>query len=250
MKLHILSDLHLEFGPFDMPAVDADVLILAGDTNLGAAGISEYAGLARRKRILYVAGNHEYYRHTFPGLNELLSDVSLECGIAFMENRALEIEGVRFLGCTLWTDFEVLGAAQKEIAALLAAQGMSDYQLILRSSHGGMLRPEDTIAAHHASVAFLRETMRQPFAGPTVVITHHAPSPKSIPKQFESDMLNCAFVSNLETLIEETQPDLWIHGHTHHCVDYKVGKTRVLSNQRGYPREDTGGFKADFVVEV
>src|SRR5688572_2867209 len=108
MKLHILSDLHLEFGPFDMPAVDADVLILAGDINLGPAGLNEYAGLARRKRILYVAGNHEYYRHTFPGLNEVLSDVALESGIAFLDNRAVEIDGVRFLGCTLWTDFEVL----------------------------------------------------------------------------------------------------------------------------------------------
>lgn len=250
MKLHILSDLHLEFGPFDMPVVDADVLILAGDINLGAAGINEYAGLARRKRILYVAGNHEYYRHTYPGLNELLYDVSLESGIAFMENRAVEIDGVRFVGCTLWTDFEVLGAAQKDIAALFAGQGMSDYQLILRSHSGGRLRPEDTIAAHHTSVAFLRETLAQRFDGPTVVITHHAPSPRSVPAKFESDMLNCAFVSNLEPLIEEMGPALWIHGHTHHCVDYLVGKTRVLSNQRGYPREDTGGFKADLVVEV
>lgn len=250
MKLHILSDLHLEFGAFTMPSVDADVLILAGDTNLGAAGIQEYAGLARRKRILYVAGNHEYYRYTFPGLNELLFDVATECGIAFMDNRVLEIDGVRFLGCTLWTDFEVLGAAQKDIAAVFAAQGMSDYQLILRSNDGGRLRPEDTIEAHHKSAAFLRDTLRQPFDGPTVVITHHAPSMRSIPPQFVNDMLNCAFVSNMEALIEETQPALWIHGHTHHCVDYQIGKTRVYANQRGYPKEDTGGFVADRIIEV
>src|ERR1700748_3240346 len=122
MKLLILSDLHLEFGPFDMPSIEADVLILTGDINLGVAGINHFAGIARRKSILYVAGNHEYYRHSFPGLNDLLTEASLESGIAFLENRVVEIDGVRFVGCTLWTDFEVLGAAQKDIAALFAQQ--------------------------------------------------------------------------------------------------------------------------------
>jgi Icc-related predicted phosphoesterase len=105
---------------------------------------------------------------------------------------------------------------------------------------GTRLLPSDTLAFHEAAVAWLDRTLAEPHNGPTVVVTHHAPSPRSVPHFYRGSLLSPAFNSNLEPLIRRYQPELWVHGHTHWSVDYAIGRTRLYSNQKGYPGEATG----------
>lgn len=128
MKIHLLSDLHTEFAPFDPPRTDADVVVLAGDTSRGTEGIALARAWFPGLPVLYVAGNHEYYGESFPRLNHKLRAAADEAGVLFMENREVVLGGVRFLGCTLWTDFELFGGRQESMAAAQAV--MNDFRLI------------------------------------------------------------------------------------------------------------------------
>ena len=114
--------------------------------------------------------------------------------------------------------------------------------------------PVDAQKLHNESLAFLEDAFAEPFDGPTVVVTHHAPSRLSIHKDFGGDRLNAAFASELDSLIARWQPHLWIHGHVHRSCDYSTGKTRVVCNPRGYDGGDKGpenkGSNMFKIVEV
>jgi Icc-related predicted phosphoesterase len=125
---------------------------------------------------------------------------------------------------------------------------------VIRIERGYKLRtllPTDTVRLHRASVAFLHKELSRPFDGATVIVTHHAPSPRSIASRFCGDPLNSAFASNLDPLISRHEPSLWIHGHMHDSFDYTIGRTRVVCNPRGYfPDQLNSQFDPTFVVEV
>jgi len=248
MRLHILSDLHLEFGPADVPDTDADAVVLAGDIHLGREGRRWIRRRFAGKPVVYVLGNHEFYRHAIPELTETLKRETAGSAIHLLENSALELDGVTFLGCTLWSDFRLAPNAQA--AMRVADKAMSDYCLIESSVEGRLLRPEDTAALHAESVEWLKRELKAHTPARTVVVTHHAPSPRSIPPHHQGSPLNGAFASNLDGLIEGSRVPLWIHGHTHHNADYRIGSTRVLSNQRGYPDGLVPGFNPGLIVEV
>ena len=110
-------------------------------------------------------------------------------------------------------------------------------------------RPQEALAVHEASRAFLEETLAEPFDGPSVVVTHHAPHPKSINERYALDPLNVAFASDLSEVILEGRPQLWLHGHTHTSSDYRIGATRIVANPHGYGRENPA-FDPSLVVEV
>ena len=113
------------------------------------------------------------------------------------------------------------------------------------------LEPGDTVQFHRRAVRFLETKLQESFAGPTVVITHHTPSPRSIARAFEGSLLNAAYCSDLEWLIEKYRPELWVHGHVHQFWDYEMGVTRVLCNPHGYMDvEEVEAFERDLVVEV
>ncbi len=249
MKIHVLSDLHTEFGRFEIPKTDADVLVLAGDIGAKISGL-EFAKTNLEIPVLYVAGNHEYYGATIPDLTEKLRVAARDSQVQFLENDVFIFENVRFLGCTLWTDFAILGLEQHALAMWDAEQKMNDYRLIRKSPNFNRLRPQDTASIHFASVAWLKSQLEIPFSGRTVVVTHHAPSAKSFDPKYQTDYLSAAFGSNLEALIENSSIDLWIHGHTHFCVDYMLYGTRILSNQRSYPDEITPGFTPNLMIEI
>jgi predicted phosphodiesterase len=249
MKIHVLSDLHTEFGRFEIPKTDADVLVLAGDIGAKLAGL-ELATLQLEIPVLYVAGNHEYYGAAIPDLTEKLRDAARDSQIQFLENDVFVHQHVRFLGCTLWTDFAILGLEHRALAMWEAEQKMNDYRLIRKSPNFGRFRPQDTVSLHFASVKWLQSQLEIPFSGRTVVVTHHAPSAKSFDPKYQTDHLSAAFGSNLEALIENSRIDLWIHGHTHYCVDYVLHGTRILSNQRGYPDQLCAGFVPNLVLEA
>ncbi len=250
MRLHVLSDLHLEYAPFTPPPVVADVVVLAGDIARGTAGVDWVRRRFDGRPVIYVAGNHEFYGHDLPGLTRTMRDAAIGSGVRVLENDEVVIDGVRFLGCSLWSDFNFAGAENRANSMRVCERLVSDYKQIGASELGRRLRPDDTRALHLASRAWLTERLERPHVGPTVVITHHAPIVRSAPTNPLLAAIGGAFASDLTELMDGTAVDLWVFGHIHRMVDTEVNGTRVVSNQRGYPHEPVAGFDPGMVVEV
>ncbi len=252
MKLQILSDIHNEFSILPVPQTDADVVVLAGDIDVGSKAI-EWA-LGFEKPVLYVLGNHEFYGGHYERVREQVLQAAEGTPIQVLENQAVTIGNVRFLGSTLWTNFELFGQPKSSMAIFMARMMMNDFRHIRTEPDERQLKPEDTLRFHQEAISFLEEALRQPFDGKTVVITHHAPSLQSVHDRFRRDLLSAAFASDLSHLMGDSV-DLWIHGHVHNSNDYTVRDTRVVSNPRGYERQGNHSpenpyFKPDFVIEV
>jgi len=248
MRLHVLCDLHLEFGRHGIPEIDADVVVLAGDIHLGREGRKWALSQFGAKRVVYVLGNHEFYRHSLPQLTETLKRETNGSQISVLENSGVEIDGYTFLGCTLWTDFKL--APDPGAAMQLAEQMMSDYSIIRFNPENRVLRAVDTARLHAESVVWLQNALAKCDRSRTIVVTHHAPSRRSKNPYHAYSPLNAAFASNLDSLVEESRVPLWVHGHTHYNVDYVIGSTRVLTNQHGYTDQPCAGFDSSLIVEV
>lgn len=253
MRLNILSDLHLSRGPIELPDNDADLVVLAGDIARPREAMAWAARLG--KPVLYVAGNHEFYGGSIRGTIDELRRCSAGTRIHVLDDEEILIEGVRFLGSTLWTDFMLLGDGEARLAAMAEARrGMRDFSVIRASqAPGATFTPADSAALFAAHAAWLEGKLCEPFAGPTVVITHHAPSRKSIHPRFEGSLLNACFVSDAGRLVDGSRASLWIHGHTHDSFDYRLNGTRVVCNPRGYATSgvnENPQFDANFVVEI
>lgn len=247
MKLHILSDLHTEFCDFNPPETDADAVVLAGDIGVGTGGIEWAARQYPRTPVVYVPGNHEYYGYDIGSADKL--HTAAPANIHVLNNEALELSGVRFLGTTLWTDFRLRGEGEAWFSRQQAKALLEDFRSV---RHGGRaFTPEDSVRIHESSKAWLTGELEKTFDGPTVVVTHHLPAMPSIASRFRNDPLTPAFASRLEDVIEKHRPDLWIHGHTHVPCDYEIFGTRVVCNPRGYPSESSArGFSPELVVEI
>ncbi len=248
MKLHALSDLHIEYEHFVPPATDADAVVLAGDIGVGLGGLSWAASCFDDARpVVYVPGNHEYYMHGIDLLDELVA--LAPDNIHVLNNAELVLGDVRILGATLWTDFRAFGEAERGFCMAHAARLMNDFEHIRYA--GRTFSPANSIALHKQSREWLVSRLDEEFDGSTVVVTHHLPSLKSVPEVFAASALTPAFASDLEPLMGRDRVALWIHGHTHVARDYEVDGTRVLCNPRGYPRERSWtGFRGDLVVEL
>jgi Icc-related predicted phosphoesterase len=252
MKIWMFSDLHLEFAELRQPLKipDADVCVVAGDLcRAPANGVHWLAeNVAHAMPCVYVAGNHEFYGG---GIQEGLEDgrdaaVRFD-NIHFLENETVMIDGVRFIGATLWTDYRIEG--HPEIAMFHARERMNDYRKIAtRRSPWKRFVPETAYRMHQDSRRFI-ETALKADPIPTVVVTHHLPHANSIPARFKGDLLNAAYASDLSQLVEEGRPALWVHGHTHDSCDYRLGDTRVICNPRGYDDEN-GRFEPSLVVAI
>lgn len=231
MKLLVLSDLHLEFSLLPPPAVKVDVIILAGDIGKKDQGIYWARATWPNTEIIYVAGNHEFYEEERNAVIESLRTAADETGIHFLENDEVVIQGVRFLGCTLWTNFHLYGWERQSECMELGQQALNDFKLIKEGD--GIFTPTDSIKLNQASVKWLESNLKnKPFKGETVVVTHHCPSWESVAARYQKDLLSACFASRLESLLGFSK--LWIHGHTHDSFDYKVSGTRVICNPRGY----------------
>lgn len=245
MKLLVLSDLHVEQAPFEPPSTDADVVVLAGDVHNGAAAVAWARETFPATRIVQIAGNHEFYDGEYRSVLAGLRDAAARAGIHFLENEAVVIDGVRFLGCTLWTDHRALEAPgrrpslDRRAAMEASRRANPDYFAIRYGEERRPFAPEDAAALHDASRDWLAEQLRRGFDGPTVVVTHHLPSWRSVNPAFATSGSNVAFVSDLDDLVE--QADLWIHGHTHASCAYRAGRAKVVCNPRGYPAAMLGG---------
>jgi Icc-related predicted phosphoesterase len=248
MRLHIFSDLHLEFAPANLPEVPADVIVTAGDIHPGPEGLHWLRERFPVTPVVYVLGNHEFYRQEIPGLVDELKMQAHGTNIHILENDRLDLGDVRFLGTTLWTDFELEGdlvAAQAE-----AAFQITDYRRIWLAKDGPMLRPRDSRQRHLQSRQWLAEQLAVAPGERTVVVTHHAPSRRSLKPDARHHPLIASYASDLQTLVEQSGVPLWIHGHIHHRSDYCIGNTRVIANPRGYPAESDSGFDSGLVIEI
>lgn len=275
MKVAYTSDLHLEhFQPTDydllyrqFESLDADVLILAGDILNGddlktyplspstkdlemskkavrVAGYGDFLKYVASKvgNVLIVKGNHEMYGGKFHETDQIIAD-RMHAGISnvrYLEKEVVEIQGVTFAGATLWTDFN----NKNPITLHAVPDLMNDYKHITdrhKNTRGDMvyhkLSVHTVLQDHMSAVRFIKSV------SPDVLITHHAPTAKSVHPRFSSDFhMNGAFCSNLADLLMDS-PNLkfHVHGHVHDVFDYMVGDCRVLCNPRGYVQYDPVG---------
>jgi len=251
MNLAVYSDLHLEFSDWAPPALPADAVLLAGDIHVGDAAFAWARRHFPDTPVLYVAGNHEFFGGDIPSVLARMRAAAKRHGIYFLDDAEHVECGVRFLGTTLWTDFEFYGAEPACIGRSMrdARRGMRDYDLI-DYRPGERLSPELTREIHQRQRRWLEARLAEPFAGPTVVLTHHLPHPRSVHPRYDGDAMNPAFVSDLGALFGDAVR-LWVHGHTHESCDYRVGATRVVCNPRGYiPQLPNPAFDPQFRVSV
>ena len=241
MRTQLLSDLHFEFHhdgggtlAADCAAPDVDVLVLAGDIAV-AEGIEPALKLfsERYPQVLYVHGNHEFYGSTRSKVVDLTREACARLGnVHWLDCDVVELSGQRFLGTPLW--FAASEEATRYKRYLNDFAQIADYETWVYEEH-------------RRARTFLEEELR---AG-DIVVTHHLPVLASVLQRFKSSPLNCYFVSDLEQLIRERNPALWMHGHTHGSVDLTVGSTRVLCNPFGYVRrEENRYFQAQSVIEL
>lgn len=245
MRIHLLSDLHNEFSAFTPEPLDCDVVILAGDIDLKTRGV-EWAKQSFSVPVLYVPGNHEFYGgHLIHTLEKMRA--AGDERVQVLDRDEVILGRVRFLGATAWTDFSATG--NPHIAAFSAQNALNDFRQIRAESYR-RIRPADLVAQAMQAKDWLRMKLSEPFDGPTVVITHHAPTLRSLQDNPHAGTdLDAAFANRWEDLMGADQMALWVHGHSHTAVDYDVAGTRVVSNPRGYPGEETG-FCPDLVIEV
>lgn len=257
-RIAVYSDLHLEFIPWTPPRTDADFCVLAGDIYTRCRclpAVMADAGAVFGCPVVMVAGNHEHYGGKIDRTLDKMRPVAETKGIHLLENEQIVLSGCRVLGCTLWTDFRLFAGdddARMRMDAAFCADRMTDFRVIrVAQDMYRKFRPKDAGGIFAGSVAWLAERLAVPFDGPTVVVTHHAPSSRSIPARYAEDRLSAAFASDLEHVIEEFAPSLWVHGHVHDNCDYMIGRTKVLCNPRGYGPDDLNpSFREDLVVEV
>ena len=253
MKLNILSDVHLSLGPLERPVNDADAVVLAGDLARPKEAVAWLLGFD--KPVFYVAGNHEFYGGSIAGTMAELKQLCAETNVCVLDNAEVIFEGVRFLGTTLWTDFMLFGDGETRAAAMQeAVKFMRDFSRIRLGETGQRLfTPADSAAQFDIHVHWLERALAEPYAGATVVITHHAPSRRSIHPRFADSLLNACFVSDAERLLDGSRARLWIHGHVHDSFDYVLNGTRVVCNPHGYVKNGVNEnplFDANLVVEV
>jgi Icc-related predicted phosphoesterase len=263
LRIWLFSDLHVRDSDasFDriFPAIpDADVCVvpgdlIAGDPVAGVHWLDEH--IAGRMPTILVHGNHEFYSRTasMERLRELAGRAAVRTGgrVHVLDDMGITIGGTRFLGSTLWYSLELYGSDPVSMAhAARGAATLNDRNLIRRDDKStARWEPADARRAHLKSRAWIDAELSASEM-PTVVVTHHAPHPGSIAPRYKEDPATAGFVSNLSSVIERHQPELWLHGHTHNSFDYVVGATRIVCNPHGYGRENADRFDSSLVIEL
>jgi hypothetical protein len=231
--------------------------VLAGDIGQGVSALELFHDWP--VPVLYVAGNHEAYGGIWTDTIQALRGSAVGTSVRFLDRDIADFGGVRFLGCTLWTDYRLrLNRTQRQLMEH-AELRISDHFRI-RNVDGSYFSAADALREHEVSRKWLSLELAKPYDGKTVVVTHHGPHPLSVHPRYAGDATNAAFVSDLGELL--FGPDLWMHGHVHDSFDYHVGTCRVVANPRGYPSNarscdcvrdllfENPSFQSSMVIEV
>jgi Icc-related predicted phosphoesterase len=256
LRIHYVSDLHLESQDFPWTLPSGDVLVVAGDlchaACLAPARVDPYA-VAQRDRVLrfadaaarsfrhvvLVAGNHDHYDGVFEETAPLLRRHL--AGFTVLDDDGVDIDGVRFFGATLWSDFK-----RRDAGAMQAARRGCGEFFFVKTRAGTTadappqrFRPDHAADAFDRALAALCREMETGGSRPLVVVTHHAPSTRGLNPRFAGGPLDGAYASDLDALIERfEQIRVWIHGHTHVVTRYAIGRTAVVANCRGFDGKD------------
>ena len=273
MKIQLLSDLHLEVHPHFVPQLTpgADVLVLAGDIGsyqsgslLDAMGDSDF-GLGRFAHwpvpVIFVPGNHEYDAQDFDAAHARLRATCERLGLIWLERESVVLHGVRFVGTTLWSDFDALAEHEgsSDLARRLRQRDKAFRAANFYLKKTGGTRDEAAFLAPAVREQgllcqqWLRETLATPFDGPTVAVTHFAPSLHSADPRYGLVPGTAGFCNALDDCLAPVQ--LWLHGHLHAPLDYTVQgahpsgtpwQCRVVANPLGYARK---GEQSAFVAQ-
>jgi Icc-related predicted phosphoesterase len=251
MKIQIKSDLHKETRPGSYRVSnanhksimnpEADLLIIAGDITNYPDRFALHHELTRLdKPVIYVPGNHEYYRAE--SVNLVLPELTAMyegTNVSFLNNSTIRIGYIQFICSTLWSDLS------RPMDAILVSNALADFRV--PGLNVNWYRNE-----YSNSKKFVENSLKKFNKTTKIVVTHHSPSPLSIAERFKGDALNAGFSSDLTDLIRKHGPDVWIHGHTHDVFDYKISNTRVICNPKGYINEhgDASKFNDDLIIEV
>ncbi|KQN75030.1 metallophosphoesterase [Devosia sp. Leaf64] len=257
MKIWLISDLHLDHAPWIPSSVpDADVLVVAGDVMPGAIQAMEWLRYDSgfEGPIVYVLGNHEFYSSSIERERQQARAYASISGIYVLDNNEIILGSLRFIGGTLWTDYDLYAGGDEGARSTAMTQsylGINDHrQIKLRDLSSDAFEPQHAREMHARTLGYIEGRLRKPHAGPTLVVTHHAPSRQSVSSRFQGDALSAAFSSDLEPVMLRHRPAAWLHGHVHSSHDYVVGSTRVVANPRGYGSENSSGFDPGLVIAI
>jgi predicted phosphohydrolase len=249
MKVRLLSDLHLEFEPFTLSYHGEDVLVLAGDVSSCIEQtmtlVTQYLEENHHTQIVFILGNHDYYHKSIQETHAFYENVDID-RFHYLQNESILIQGIRFYGSTLWTDMD--NGDKKTMS--VSSNCIADYRHIRGSSNSIPFTPAQSYAIHCDSKKRLVKCLYES-KEPVVVVSHHLPSYKSIAPKYKSFPMNGAFASHLDDLVVKAY--IYIHGHTHSSLDYKIQSTRVLCNPRGYVRNgknENPDFNPRLIIEI
>jgi 3',5'-cyclic AMP phosphodiesterase CpdA len=248
VRVWILSDLHVDASPWEPPPGErVDLAIVAGDV---ADGLTRRAipWLAqhvrpRARHVVYVPGNHDFWGTRLPDELARGRDAAIAADITLLNaGQSRIVEGVRIVGATLWTDYSIGRPKWSQAWGMREAgdrlTGMRDHRRIQTRDRLGSpapFRPFAALALHVEHRDRIERILSEPHGGPTVVVTHHAPHPRSLPAGEATGPGDAAYASDLSAIMEgEHGPDFWIHGHVHASRDYRVVRTRIIANPRGH----------------
>ena len=281
MKIQLLSDVHLEAQPdfAAVPVAGADILVLAGDIGSYQTGTQltdDDFGLARFSPlpsaagpgwptpVLYVPGNHEYDMLDFDTAHARLRAVCERLGITWLDRQVLSFtdarcgRAVRFIGTTLWSDFDALAPTDAHAGAL--AQKIKARHKAFRAANYYLRRTGATRAGQEWLAEGIREealdcqrwlrgALALPFEGSTVVVTHFAPSLHSADPRYGLTPGTAGFCNALDDLLPQAQ--LWLHGHLHARSDYVHRGCRVVANPLGYAKKnEQASYRPELLIEV
>lgn len=245
MRVAIFSDLHLEdkihgqaTQPWLFDHAHADVVVLAGDIHTKGRGV-QWAQETFSCPVIYVPGNHEGWGEHWQKIIAEMKQAALNSNVHVLNNDSVVINGVRFLGSTLWTTFDAWPNRQE--AMFEAGQGrdmympgMRDYKYIRTAGYRKIL-PRDTVEWANQSRNFL---LQQPaFDGPTIVVSHHAPVLEGLRHQKVTEVYDAAYANDWEDGVKSINPTAWIYGHTHTPYRFMVGCTHMVSHPVGHLSE-------------
>lgn len=243
MKILLLSDLHLEKRTDTLVYNGgADLVVLAGDIHTKGRGVS-WAHATFDCPVLYVPGNHEGWGEHWQKTIQKMKDESKGTNVSVLHNDQKTIDGVRFLGTPLWTDFGLLGSDQKRLAMDQAGEGrdmykagMRDYKYIRTGGYRRIL-PRDTLEWNTRAREWLINAATKPHSGPTVVITHHPPVPPPRFDKTKATLFDCAYINDWQNGVEQIHAQAWFYGHTHDPKHFLVGETLMATHAVGHQEE-------------
>lgn len=271
MKAWIISDIYaapLDWYRHRVAVPNADICLLAGDISGNIYSSIDYvsAEIGARMPVVAVLGNHDYYGSSIDKGLEVARQQLGGTNVHLLENDTVIVNGIRFVGATLWTDFEVIHGTpggielpvdgRRDLAVHCSVRDIMDFRAIYRSDERregetGLITIQEMVRRHGESRKYIDDELAKPFDGKSVVITHHAPSPLSFHPAYAGSPTNGAFASDLTELIMLRRPWVWVHGHIHHLSDYGIGDTRILCNPRGYVHERNFiDFRPGYVIDL